>query len=115
MYRVEKDHPASGLINLRKNLEETGGVEHVGEQDGKIYLAFMDGRGGIISGQPAKISLEDYWQEDWFTNQKADPTVPSVVINSVEYLFTRQESAPEETVNQEEALGESALLEGEQQ
>lgn len=80
---------------LENALLEHGDLEHIGEKDGTIYLAFADGRGGQMPSVGGNLEITEYWQEEWFEGQQDAPETlrKGIILQDTKYTFL---SAPSE-------------------
>ena len=81
------------VYDLAEIAESHWGVQYVGKIEDTIYLAFIDGTGGIIEGVPASLEETRYWQSYWFENQSPlkQELKSGIVIDEVQYQFDSTE------------------------
>lgn len=77
------------VCTLEDALSEHGDLEHVGEKDGTVYLAFEDGRGGQVSSAGGVVEMTEYWHEEWFEGQQEIPEVlrKGITLQDTKYTF----------------------------
>lgn len=92
LYEAKLGSPVRALLNLRDALTEAYGIEHIGYQDGRIYLAFVDGRGGHVDGNPPTLTMEEYWVESWFSQQEKAPAASKILVDGIEYQLQQGEN-----------------------
>lgn len=83
LYRVANDQVQS-IVNCKTLLDAHGGIEWLGEKDGVIYLALMDGKGA--RWEKGTFKEEEYWDESWFEGQ-VDPHPFEVIVQNVRYSY----------------------------
>lgn len=89
LYEAKIGADVRPVINLKEAITNAYGIEHIGYQDGRIYLAFVNGKGGHISGNPIQLTMEQYWAKAWFKNQDDQPATSQVRVDGVEYQFQK--------------------------
>lgn len=89
VYECPRDGAVREVLNILPAMKDHAGIHHIGKVEEVIYLAFMDGKGAKISGQPAKLQIEPYWQKVWFEGQlEGLPQVQSpFVYNGISFQF----------------------------
>lgn len=89
VYRSEAGKSPIRLYDLSKLVDERMGIEHVGEVDGVVYIAFYDGSGVELSGTPVSATVTEYWQEHWFAGQTApDQAIrKGIIVDGVQFSF----------------------------
>ncbi|MDY3052068.1 MAG: hypothetical protein SOR89_02650 [Ndongobacter sp.] len=89
VYRSEAGKSPIRLYDLSKLVDERMGVEHIGEVDGVVYVAFYDGSGAELSGTPVTATETEYWQEYWFSGQTApDQAIrKGIIVDGVQFSF----------------------------
>lgn len=93
VFECPKGGEVKKILNIDEAASQHGGIHHVGKVDDTIYLAFMDGKAGHISGEPAELTLEPYWQKAWFEGQlEGQPRLDEPLIyDGVAYQFEEKE------------------------
>ncbi|MDD7592863.1 MAG: sigma-70 family RNA polymerase sigma factor [Peptoniphilaceae bacterium] len=91
VYRAPAGQEAQEVLDIGETVEQAYGLQHIGEVDGTIYLALIDGRGAHIEGSPAKLVIEPYWQESWFADGKEPDASTRVRRGGVAYTFGAEE------------------------
>lgn len=92
LYEAKLGSPVRALLNLSEAITETYGIEHIGYRDERIYLAFVDGQGGHVDGNPPQLTMEEYWAEVWFSGQEKNPATTSIVVDGIEYQLQSGEA-----------------------
>lgn len=95
VYRAQNEQDAEEILDIAQTVQESYGLQHIGEAEGVIYLAFIDGRGGRIDGAPAQLTVEPYWQESWFEDNRAVNETTHVRRGSIAYVFKNVETTEE--------------------
>lgn len=89
LYRLEKGVAPKELCNLAPAAKTHLGIERVGVHGKAIHLAFVDGTGAEVIGNPAEVSITPYWQTAWF--EGSDPLTvqmkKGVRINNTMFTF----------------------------
>lgn len=93
VFEYPKGGEVKKILNIDEAASQHGGIHHIGKVDDTIYLAFMDGKAGHISGEPAELTLEPYWQKAWFEGQlEGQPQLDEPLIyDGVAYQFEDKE------------------------
>lgn len=93
VYEYPKGGDVKKVLAIDELASEHAGIHHIGKVDDVIYLAFMDGKGAHISGDPAEATMEPYWQKDWFEGQiEGQPQLEEPLIyDGVAYQFEGKE------------------------
>lgn len=92
LYEAKLGSPVRALIDLSEAITKTYGIEHIGYRDDRIYLAFVDGQGGHVAGNPPQLTMEEYWAEVWFAGQEKNPATSSIVVDGIEYQLESGEA-----------------------
>lgn len=87
LYNLNKDSSPNLITDLSALIDEHFGVQHIAYMNDAIYLALLDGKGAIITGNPANIKIERYWQTSWFDNQLDKSPLKRTVKDGIEYIF----------------------------
>lgn len=92
LYEVPKGGEGKKMYDLSLMVKENGKPVHLGKVDDVIYIAFINGKGGKLSGNPIEFTKTPYWESAWFYNQqeKVDSEWEGVVMNGVKYSFLSQ-------------------------
>lgn len=90
LYRVKNGGTPEKLLDIGKAVDDGMGLQYIGDRDDTIYLAFIDGKGGRIEGQPAMLKLDQYWQSNWFANQLTSVPVQRVIVDTTAFTFRAQ-------------------------
>lgn len=70
VYEAFQGGEVKRIYKLEEPVKANGKIMHIGKVDEMIYVAFANGKGGSIQGQPAEFTLTPYWESAWFRNQK---------------------------------------------
>lgn len=70
VYEALQGGEVKRIYKLEEPVKANGKIMHIGKVDEMIYVAFANGKGGSIQGQPAEFTLTPYWESAWFRNQK---------------------------------------------
>lgn len=89
LYDLTEGESPEVVYDLAEVAETHWGIQHVGKIEDTIYLAFIDGTGGIISGDPYELEETRYWQSYWFENQSPlkQELKAGIVIDEIQYQF----------------------------
>lgn len=93
VYEVLQGGEVKELFNLKEPVKENGRIMHVGKADEIVYVAFANGKGGSIQGQPAEFNLTPYWEAAWFRGTKKlnEEDKREVIAGNITYQFMEEE------------------------